>query len=213
VKKLKPNVKDSTPEAKAAERWSLTYRYLHKLSSGDRILSPCKLSTLDLLYYSVSSRTIHTDYQRRETSSQRPSRHFTPGVESSESSSHELDQQDFISHLSLSLPPDQIARHSNHGLCQQQHLPDVQAERQLLMLAAKKGLEAAVNAQDSDGRTALIRVAEAGDQATARLLLELGATVDAQDPSGGTPLMRAAEKGARSSSEAAVREGWCRPGL
>jgi hypothetical protein len=27
VKKLKPDIKNSTPEAKAAERWSLTYRF------------------------------------------------------------------------------------------------------------------------------------------------------------------------------------------
>jgi hypothetical protein len=55
VKKLKPCVKDSSLEAKAAERWSLTYRYLHKLSSRDKIPSPCKLSTRDLVYRSISS--------------------------------------------------------------------------------------------------------------------------------------------------------------
>ena len=205
VKKLKPAVKVFIPEAKAAERWSLTYRYLHKLSSGDKIPSSCKLSTLDILYYSVSSQTVHTDYQRRETSFPRPSQHFIPGPESSKSSRHKPDQQDFISHLSLSPPPDQIARYSNRSPCQQQYPPDMQAERQLAMRAAKKGFEvaapllqekrAAVDAQDADGRTALMRVAEAGDQATARLLLELGAAVDAQDSGGGTPLMRAAAKG------------------
>jgi ankyrin repeat protein len=49
----------------------------------------------------------------------------------------------------------------------------MQVERQLSIQAAKKGCEAAapllqergsaVDAQDSDGRTALMRVAEAGD--------------------------------------------------
>jgi hypothetical protein len=55
VKKLKPCGKDSSLEAKAAERWSLTYRYLHKLSSRDMIPSPCKLSTRDLVYRGISS--------------------------------------------------------------------------------------------------------------------------------------------------------------
>jgi hypothetical protein len=55
VKKLKPCIKDSSLEAKAAERWSLTYRYLHKLSSRDKIPSPCKLSTRDFVYRSISS--------------------------------------------------------------------------------------------------------------------------------------------------------------
>jgi hypothetical protein len=50
VKQLKSDSKDSTLEAKYAERWSCTYRYLFNLSSTDEIPSPCKLSGLDLVY-------------------------------------------------------------------------------------------------------------------------------------------------------------------
>ena len=201
VKKLKPHVKDSTPQAKAAERWSLTYRYLHKLSSGDKIPSPCKLSILDLVYHSVSSRTIHTDYQRPEESFGRPSQSFAAEPENSESSRDEPKGQDFVSHLSSSHAPDQVAFHSDRSPSQPQHLPDMQAEHQSSTRARKRDVEAAaplsldpgvpVNARDRDGRTALIRVVESGDQETARLLLEWGAAVDARDADGRTPLLRA----------------------
>src|SRR2546423_12479310 len=105
-----------------------------------------------------------------------------PGPESSESSRHEPERQDFISHLSLSTPPDQVARNPNRSPCQQEHPLDMQAERQSSTRAAKKRFKtAAVDVQDTHGRTTLMRVAENGDQAIARLLLELGATVDATD--------------------------------
>ena len=196
VKELKPDVKDSTPEAKAAERWSLTYRYLHKLSSKDKIPSPCKLSSLDLVYHSISSWTIPTDYQRRDTSFQRLSQQSTLGAESSESSGHEPEEQDFISYLSSSPPPDQVVCRSNDSPSQPQDLPDMQAEHKSSTRVAMRGFEAAaVDVQDMYGRTALMRVAENGDQATARLLLEWGAAIDATDENGCTPLMYAAEQG------------------
>lgn len=195
VKKLKPDAKDSTPEAKGAERWSLTYRYLHKLSSKDKIPSPCKLSSLDLVYHSISSRTIHTDYQRQDTSFQRPSQQSIPGAESSESSEYEPEEQDFI-YLSSSPPPDQVACRSNDSPSQPQDLPDMQAEHKSSTRVAMRGFEAAaVDVQDMYGRTALMRVAENGDQATARLLLELRVAIDATDENGWTPLMYAAEQG------------------
>jgi ankyrin repeat protein len=81
----------------------------------------------------------------------------------------------------------------------------MKAERQLPTRAAKKGFEAAapllqergaaVDAQDSGGRTALMRVTDAEDHATAPRRLEWDAAVEAVDEDGWTLLMWAAGEG------------------
>ena len=92
----------------------------------------------------------------------------------------------------------------------------MRAEHQLSTRAAKKGFEgaalllqereAAVDAQDPGGRTALMRVAEAESHKTALLPLEWGAVVEAMDEDEWTPLMWAAGEGREVVAELLL--GW-----